>query len=294
MARTQLKILAFLMALTITLCCIAAAYYVYSKILSPSQQLEAELEQLRATNIKRPDPAIKRFEAAMALVRAGQIPQAREALYKLLQQFPKSALAAESRRIIGEINLDELFSPDQKTGKLGYIVQPGDSLALIASRQSTNMDMIIRLNGLMGGTLKPGDRLLIAPLDFSLVADLANQSLTLRRRAADREYFFKEYSAEIRLPGGLKAPAELELRSKSATLNGQPVLSSDPKHLTADKIIPTNRAGLVIRRRPAQAPQAQTAGNQPAARDPGIFLAPEQFEELFALVRNGSKLYLIR
>ena len=317
MARTQLKILVFLIALGIMLGCVAAAYYVYAKILKPGRQIEAELANLRGAQIKRIDPGEKRFEAALQQLRAGQMDQAREALYRLLQQFPQSKHATESRRIIGEINLDELFSPSQRAGKIQYIVQPGDSLALIANRQSTSMDMIIRLNGLMNSTLQPGDHLTLVQLDFTLQADLSNQRLTLRRRAADKEFFFKDYAAKIRLPPGLRAPAEMEIRGKSALASGQAVLAGSASYLAAEKIMPTSKGGLVIRgprpvvatasaagaqsvdpaRTPPTPSPPQAAPAPPAAPDlaePGIFLAREDLEELFALVRNGSKLYLIR
>lgn len=312
MARTQIKILIFMIALGIMLSCMGAAYYVYAKILKPGREIEAELANLRGAQIKRVDPGLKRFEAAVQQIQSGQIFEGRESLYRLLQQFPQSQHAAESRRIIGEINLDELFSPASSSGKSRYIVQPGDSLALIANKQSTSMDMIIRLNGLIGNNLQPGDHLTLIRLDFALEADVSQQRLTLRRRAGDKEYFFKDYSAQIRLPPGLRAPAELEIRGKSAMAGGQAVLSTDPRYLSAEKLLPTSRAGLSIRSlsaspdprtTPASTPPSATpAGastpttSAPAvgAVQPGIFLAPEQIEELFALVRNGSKLYLVR
>lgn len=50
------------------------------------------------------------------------------------------------------------------------------------------MDMIVRLNGLMGITLQPGDHLTIVPLDFSVVVDVSlKRRVTLRRKVGDKE-----------------------------------------------------------------------------------------------------------
>ena len=316
MAKTQLKLLLFLIVLGITLGCMATAYYIYDKILRPEQAIQQEMASIKKVDLPRIDPGAKRFEVAAELIRQGRINEGRDALYKLLQQFPESATCAEAKRIIGEINLDELFSVSQKSGKKDYIVQPGDSLALIASRQGTNMDMIVRLNGLMSTTLQPGDHLTLVPLDFSVVVDVSTKHVTLRRKVGEKEYFFKEYQAEdVRLPTGLKIPAEMEIKGKSAVAEGKQVLSTDPRYVDAEKWLPGSRAGVVLRTTPvakavpvAEPPPAAKTSKGAVAKaneatndfsldegpESGVFLSRADLEELFALVRNGSKLYFVR
>jgi hypothetical protein len=161
------------------------------------------------------------------------------------------------------------------------------------------MDLLIRLNGLMGATLHPGDHLSILPVSFNLVVDASAKTVTLRRVAGEKEVFFKEYQAtDLRLPAGVKLPAEMDIKGKSAMLDGRAVLSTDPRYAEADKWLPGSRAGVVLRTppppEPAPAPGPDGRPAPPPAPPPGIFLNREDLEEMFALVRNGSKLYLIR
>jgi len=311
MAKTQLKLLLFLIVLGITLGCMAAAYYIYDKILKPEQAIQQEIASIKKVDMPRIDPGAKRFEVAVEQIKQGRINEGREALYKMIQQFPDSATCPEARRIIGEINLDELFSTNHKAGKKDYIVQPGDSLALIASKQGTNMDMIVRLNGLMSITLQPGDHLTLIPLDFSVDVDVSAKTVTLLRNVGDKRYFFKEYAAvDLRLPPSMKPPVEMEIKGKSAVSDGKSVLSTDPKYVDAEKWLPGSKTGVVLRTVPVKkaipvpqtpAPKAKKAGDNAApevlieeAPETGVFLERPDLEELFALLRNGSKLHFIR
>lgn len=311
MAKTQLKLLLFLIVLGITLGSMAAAFYIYDKVLKPEKLIQQEMAVLKKGNIPRIDPGLKRFEAAIELIKIDQIQDGREALYKLVQQFPDSSTCSEAKRIIGEINFDELFSPDPRSGRKDYIVQPGDSLALIANRQSTTMDMLIRLNGLMGTVLQPGDHLAIVPLDFSIDVDVSSRAVTLYRNIGGKRYFFKEYQAEdLRLPPWVKPPLEIEIRGKAALIDGKSVLSTDPRYIEADKWLPATKAGQVnpiIALRTASpvptSPDHQESKDTDRALEvsveqpepeTGVFLSRSDLEEMFALVRNGSKLHIIR
>ena len=56
MAKTQLKILLFLIVLGITLGCMATAYYFYDKVLKPEKMIQAEMAGLKKTIMPRIDP----------------------------------------------------------------------------------------------------------------------------------------------------------------------------------------------------------------------------------------------
>lgn len=305
MAKAQLKVLLFLIVLGITLGSMAAAYYIYDKILTPDKRIREEIATIKKSDMPRVDPGLKRFDAAIDLIKAGKIEEGRDGLFKLIKQFPDSPTCVEAKRIIGDINMDQLFASESKAAKKDYIVQPGDSLALIAGKQGTTMDMLIRLNGLMGTMLQPGDHLTILPLDFSIKVDVSEKTVTLLRKVGDKELFFKEYQAsEIRLPTGLKIPVDMEIKGKSAVLDGKAVLSTDLRYAEADKWLPGSRTGVVLRTPPtvkaipvpdpAAPPAAKEVAGLEVVAESGVFLAREDLEEMFALVRNGSKLYFIR
>lgn len=303
MARAQLKLLVFLIALGMAGGCVAIAYWIWDNILRREMLVQEDMRSARKNVLAPPDPGAKRFDAAVELIRQNQFAEARDALFKMLQQFPDSPLCAEAKRIIGEMNLDNLYTPNQMAGKRDYIVQPGDSLALIASRNSTTVDSLIRMNGLFGTLLQPGDHLLVVPLEFDVVVDVSAKTVTLLRK--DR--FFKEYAAfGVSLPPGTRVPADMEIGVKQALVDGRAVAATDPRYIEAEKWLPGSRPGIIFRTVPiaravvvteetkTPAPSPADALEAPALADTGIFMAKEDLEELFALVRKGSKLRFVR
>ncbi len=312
MAKAQLKLLVFLFAVGITVGCAAVAWWIFDKELRHESEVSADLKQMHKNVLAPPDPGARRFDAAVDLIRLGKIDEGRDALYKLLQQFPESPTCGEARRIIGEINLDGLFSPNQMAGKRDYVVQPGDSLALIANKNQTTVDTITRMNGLVGNTLHPGDHLILVPLNFDVVVDVSSRTVAVLRTVGTRQYFFKEYNAfDVRLPPGMRVPAEMEIGVKQALVDGKAVVSTDPRHIAAEKWVPGSKAGVFFRTvpiakavvvvdepKPAARASAKGGGSavpeQPVALETGIFMAADDLEELFALVRKGSKLRFVR
>lgn len=312
MARTQIKLLIFLITVGLVAGTLAMGYWVYMNILLKESQVENDIAAMKGKDRPRIDPGVRRFEAAVELIREGKIEEGRDALYKLRQQFPESATCQDAIRIIGEINMDQLYSPENQGGKKDYIVQPGDSLNLIATKQGTTVDSIIRSSGLMSFNLQPGDHLTIIPMDFHLGVSLSKKQVMLLRKVGDKEYLFKVYEAkDIRLPPGTRLPVELQIAGKNAVFDGKQVISTDPHYLEAEKWIPGTKPGVVIRTPPVPRAQPVEEPKQPEANrkdepaapavpaptaesETGIFLAREDIEELFALVRKGSKLSLVR
>lgn len=312
MAKTQIKLLIFLITVGLVAGTLAMGYWVYMNILLKESQVEHDIASMKATDRPRIDPGIRRFEAAIELIQQGKIDEGRDALYKLCQQFPDSKTCPEAMRIIGEINMDQLYSANSTAGKKDYIVQPGNSLNFIATKFDTTVDSIIRSSGLMSFNLHPGDHLTIIPMDFHLGVSFAKKQLMLLRKVGDKEYLFKVYNAkDIRLPPGMRLPVEMTIAGKNSIFDGKPVLSTDPNYVDAEKWFATTKTGIIIRTppvaraQPVEEPKAPNSKKSatPSAMPPpapspaaetGIFLAREDIEELFALVRKGSKLSLVR
>ncbi|WP_395739165.1 LysM peptidoglycan-binding domain-containing protein [Prosthecobacter sp.] len=319
MAKTQIKLLIFLITVGLVAGTLGVGYWVYTNILLKESQVEQDIASMKTQDRPRIDPGLRRFEAAVELIQHGKTEEGLDALYKLRKQFPDSSTCADAMRIIGEINMDQLFSPNSKAGKKDYIVQPGDSLNRIADKQGTTVDSIIRSSGLMSFNLQPGDHLTIIPMDFHLGVYVAKKQVILLRKVGDVEYPFKVYEAkDIRLPPGTRLPVEMTIAGKNSIFDGKPVLSTDPNYLEAEKWIAATKPGVTIRtppvaravpvEEPAKAPaskksKAPAAAPAPApepapapapAAETGIFLAREDIEELFALLRRGSILRLGR
>lgn len=323
MAKAQFKLLLFLITIGLFAGVVATGYWIYENILLREHRVQQDLAAMKGKDRPKVDPGQRRFDAAVDLIRGGSVEDGRDALYKLLQQFPESGTCPDARRIIGEINMDQLFSPAHTAGKKEYIVQPGDSLGKIAEKVKTNIDYIIRVNALMSTVLQPGDRLLVAPVDFNVGVIVGKKRVQLRRVVGDKDYLFKEYAAQdIRLPAA-RVPGSYEVGLKSSQIDGKAVPSTDPRYSEAEKWIPAIKHGAVqvsfsIRTLPvaravavpdpAAAPakgkgkkggdpapeEAPAASAVEPAQEVGIFLSREDLEEFFALVRKGSKIELAR
>lgn len=316
MAKAQFKLLLFLIVMGLFAGVLATGWWLYENILLREQLVEKDLAAMKGKDRPRIDPGARRFDSAIDLIRSGSVAEGRDALYKLLQQFPESESCPEARRIIGEINMDQLFSPTYPAGKKEYIVQPGDSLNLIAQKNQTNVDFILRLNGMMSTTLQPGDRLTVAPIQFNLGISVGKKQVILFRNVNGKDYPFKFYTAkDIELPSSIRPPAAFEIGTKSAQFEGKAILATDPHYHEAEKWIPAHRpkaanvsfafrvppvakAIPVVESPAAPAKDGTPATTAPTAMPPppetGIFLAREDVEELFALMRRGSKVEVAR
>ncbi len=308
MAKTQIKLLIFLITVGLVAGTLAMGYWVYMNILLKESQVEHDIASMKAKDRPRIDPGVRRFEAAVELIHQGKIHEGRDALDKLRLQFPDSATCAEAMRIIGEINMDQLYSANSTAGKKDYIVQPGNSLNSIATKYDTTVDSIIRASGLMSFNLHPGDHLTIIPMDFHLGISVSKKQVMLLRKVGDKEYPFKVYNAkDIRLPPGMRLPVEMTIAGKNSIFDGKSVLSTDPNYIDAEKWFACTKSGISIRTPPvarvvpvedskASSPKkSATPAAMPApapTAETGIFLAREDIEELFALVRKGSTLRL--
>lgn len=313
MAKAQLKILAFLITVGLVAGSLSVGWWFYTNVLLKESAVEKDIAAMKGKDRPKIDPGVRRFEAAIDLIKEGQIKEGRDALYKLRAQFPDSATCSEAMRIIGEINMDMLYSPNNTLGKKDYIVQPNNTLLGIANKHETTIDSIVRMNGLMSTMLQPGDHLTLIPMDFHLGVDISAKRVILLHKVGETTYPFKFYQAQdIRLPPGTRVPMETELAGKNATLDNKSILPTDPHYPAADKWMSATKAGIVIRTPPVpraihveeEAPKTKAKkGATPQATPPpppsvsaetGIFLSREDIEEIFALVRKGSKLSLIR
>lgn len=309
MARAQIKLLLFLITLGIMVGCLATAWWIYQNILLRDAAITQDIAQMRAPNRPPPDPGARRFDAAVDLISQGKIDEARDALYKLLQQFPKSPTCVEAKRIIGEMNMDALYRLDASGGKKDYIVQPRDALLGIAAKNKTTMEALARINSLTTINLQPGEHLFVIPMDFDLALDVSEKKLTLLRGGR----FFKEYHAlDLRLPPNTKVPSEMEIGGKSAMIDGKQANPVSADFVRAEKRIigykSASTVGLILRQPPAAQPveppkpksdidkskEADADEDGPSTATTGLFLSQEDLEEIYPILRRGSKLSLVQ
>ncbi len=289
---SRFKIVLFLVVTSLAAACIAATWWLYTHVIGEDAVVVKQIKQIQVEKKTGPDPSIKRFDKAIEIVR-DNTEEGRDALYELLRNFPDSTKATEAKRIIGEMNLDALFSPSQNNTRKDYIVQPGDSLGRIAGKNATTVECLLRANSLMSSSLQPGDHLFVFPLEFEIQVSVGAKTLALLRNGR----FFKEYQAiEVRMPIGFKAgtapvslkqsesaspaletvrtaptvstkgskkhhppappppPGELTLNDKAAWIDGKRVAPADSHFIAADKWLMGSRPGFNIRALPVAKP----------------------------------------
>jgi len=283
---------------------VGVAYYV-EQIVKPEQAALETIREQQGSRDNLPDPGLKEFDAAMVLIRNGELPGARDRLAYLLRYYPDSARYLEAKRVLGEINLDLLLSDDPAPGKFKYTVKSGDSgLAAIAGRYRCTVDYLMRANGLTGTVIHIGDEYWVTPLLFVLEARLKERVLAVYRiedapesagpsAGAERpplasEVFFKEYPiVDLNLPPTVKVPSSAEVNDKPGWLpNGKRVQLGQSAYHAAHRWLQTARPGLVLQPAPEKPEEASVE------RKSGILLAQADLNELYAYIRTGTELRL--
>ncbi len=221
------------------------------------------------------EPGDRAFQKAHELIALGKIKAGREKLLAIVNVFPSSPAAPTARRIVGQMNLDEILASNFEAGKIDYEVKSGDSYFAIAGRNDTSLDMIMHLNGMMElKSLQPGDDLQLMPLNFRVLVEPQRKSVSLW----DGPKFVCEYPI-LRTNGSSPRAAKTVIASRRATLDGSAVSSTAKNYRATSKSLQFKSPALQI------FPYNDTDEAPPL----GIFLSRSDIEELFLLTRTGNK-----
>jgi len=277
----------FLLAFIALLICgggVAGAYFYWKKFAQPELVVNRHISGKGGGTLERPDLGKRHFDAALALLREGELVSARDRLVYLMQYFPESATYEEARRIVGEVNMDLLLSKIPMPGKVEHKVRRGEALVTIASRNQTTIDYIMRANGKTSEFIFPDEPLTVYPLRFRVEISLGKDTVTV----FDGEALFKEYQILDRnLPSDIKAPVATTVSERVAWYGDQPVNFTHPAYMSCAKWIRTGKIGLFIR-------QSNPGAEGGESRPYGVMLANEDLEELFTILRVGSKVDLVK
>lgn len=220
------------------------------------------------------DPGEKTFQKAHELLAMGKVSEAHEKLLTIINVFPNSPTAPTARRIVGEINLDEVLSTSHMDGKQIHLVKRGDSLLGVAARYKTTIDCIMHLNSMMElPRLQPGQELVVMPLEFRLLIESRRNSVSLWQGGK----FMRDYQV-MQMPNKL-LPQRTVISSKTAEIEGRRILPETKEYRSAQKIITLEKPILQIR-------SWNSAEEKPAG---SIILAPADMEEIALLTRVSNE-----
>lgn len=233
------------------------------------------VKTLEAAEVPMLDPGERVFHQAHEMIVLGQTAEAREKLGTIIHVYPTSSTAPAARRVLGEMRVDELLTTASMDGKIDYTVVSGDSLFGIVGRHRTTLENLLHINGLTGfGSLRPGDRFILMPLDFRVIITPERQSLALWQEGEFiREYPIIEFN-HVRSAGAEKTVIE----SKAATVGGRRVQALSDEYAGAEKSLQLAN-GIIIR----------TYREDDEARPRGIHLRRIDIEELNLLVRPDNE-----
>ena len=121
--------------------------------------------------VKYVHPNIKKLKEAQELVQEGKLTDARTIVVKALLTAPHSPVTRELRDLLGDINTRIFFSKEPSRRKIDYTVKQGDALLSIARRLKSSAEAIIHVNELDSTLIRPGEKLLVPQLDFTITID---------------------------------------------------------------------------------------------------------------------------
>jgi hypothetical protein len=240
------------------------------------RQPDAEFaKMLDSAELPDIDPGEKAFQKAHELLALGKTDEARIKLIDIVNRFPSSASSPVARRIVGEMNLDEILSSSHMEGKKIHTVKRGNSFLGIAAEYQTSLDVILHLNGMMElKSLQPGDELIVMPLEFRLLIETQRKALSVW----DGARFVREYPILHLGESAKLTPGKTKIGSKSAELDGHSVAPQSKDYRAAEKVIQLAKPNLQIRGAP------ESTSDFPN----GIVLLPQDMEEVSLLTRVGN------
>jgi LysM repeat protein len=188
-------------------------------------------------------PNLKKLKQAQTLVGDGNLKEARTILIHALITAPKSPVTRELRDLLGDVNTQIFFSKESSPRKTEYIVKRGDALLSIARKLQSSAEAIMRVNDLDSTLIRPGEKLLVPQLDFTVTIDLPRNRLVVH----DSHGFFTQYPiASADLPPTRQPTIQTKVTAKSFWENGKPVRAGHEIQKEGTPRIDLGRRGYVL------------------------------------------------
>ncbi len=261
-----------------------AAFFGYKMFVQP--QIALQKEKALPPTPTPPDPTLPDFNKCVAIRKSGKVVAARDAFYDFIEHNPDSSKIEEAKNLLGEINTDIFLSTIPAPEKEVYIVKKGDVIERVANHLKTTGETIMRANNLQRTMLQIGQKLTVAPGEFSLVISRKTNKVTVLNKGK----FFKEYTV-LTWPAvhakktGPKAPPQPKIvgkvTDKIAWFNGTRVTFYEKGYLNALHWIQINIKGCTLHSvADENSPQMPPGG--------GIRLTPDALDELSSMLAKGD------
>jgi TolA-binding protein/LysM repeat protein len=210
----------------------------------------------------------------------GESKKSKEMLEELRTNYPNSKRMAEIEKLLGVINLAELYAQDQIIHTIGR----GDNLESIARKYSVSAELLARVNNVSDArNLRVGRRMRIPQASFSIEVNKSDNTLTL----LDGGKFFKKYIVRTGAEDWLTPTGAFRIQSKvknpqwNDPKTGRTIPPNDPENDLGTRWMAFDGSiGFHGTNKP------QTIGQYASNGCVGMFT--EDVEELFDLVPLGT------
>ena len=253
------------------------ARFVKKKSLTVGNGAQQLYEELSKIDTQGSLPGLQAMNGARAMLAEGDYNQAREKLLFITNFYSDASFAGQARNILGEMNLDQIFSPSSMKRKEAYQIKRGDSLSRISTKFNTSVEFIMAINGLSyANRIQPGQEIIVMPLEFKTLINVPKKTLTLSQNGQMiKEYPLLETAVKSRNKTISTKVEKILAYDKSSTY---PSVSS--KYRPNKKVVLLKAGNLQIR-----------AVKHPDEPDPGsgAFLSSKDMEEFALLVKSGNE-----
>ncbi len=178
-----------------------------SLLLRPSVPPAAETAVAAEPSTKQ-DAKVILAKAEKARIEGSTL-EARQLYQEALEFQPDPQVAATAQERLGEVNVKILLSPVRAEGEALYAVRPGDTLSRIAREHRTTIELLKAANGLRGDLIRAGQKLRVPQVNFSVIVDKSQNTLTLKHG----EGVFKVYRCSTGA-GGITPTGEFRIASR--------------------------------------------------------------------------------
>jgi LysM repeat protein len=252
--------------------------------------------------VKYVHPNVKKLKQAQTLVSKGNLKEARKILVNALITAPKSPVTRELRDLLGDVNTQIFFSKEPGPRKTEYTVKRGDALASIARKLQSSAEAIVRVNDLNSTLIRPGEKLLVPQLDFTITIDLPRDRVVVH----DSHGFFTQYPiASADLPRSRQPTIQTKVAAKSFWENGKPMRASQGLQPKGTPRIDLAHRGYVLygvdeksnaatSSIAVEADDKQGGNSEAASRPPqGIAMLKDDLSEIELLIHKGTPVTII-
>lgn len=257
-----------------------AAFFGYNLFVKPEMQVRAE-QSGEVPPEPKLDISLPEFQAAAKLRQEGQLTEAREALKVFIQKYPSGLHVEEAKDLLGDVNVNILFSRHPSPEKEEYVVKSGDVLARIATKTKSTPELIMRTNNLSGTMLRIGERLWISHPEFSMIIQRKAQTVVL----LDRGAFFKRYHIRtVKLPPKQASKITTRVAETMAWKDGKRAGFGTKEYVDSIRWIRLAAPGYYLYSEPGT---GQSDGGVPPPAS-GLGMAASDVEELSSLVNSKT------